>query len=195
LRTLALALEAGTPPEGEVEVGLVAVQLRPRSRFIDRWSIIGNWPCPKDGGWGAAHEPETSQDLGTVYKLPQGGEARWREHRGERVGLGGGDWLVAYGLTYVHSAEEKTVACFIGKDDGLKIWLNGEVAYDENTWSHAWPDQFFCRLKLQRGWNQLLVKCANWSGAWGFALRPADPDRQLRFARAPEAAGGGSRPR
>ena len=25
-----------------------------------------------------------------------------------------------------------------------------------------------------------------WRGAWGFALRPGDPDRKLRFARSPE---------
>ncbi|MBI4603770.1 MAG: DUF2961 domain-containing protein [Planctomycetes bacterium] len=176
---------AAAPAGGaaELSVGLVAVQLRPRSRFIDSWSVIGNWPCPKDGGWAAAHEPEVSQDLTAVHVLPGGGEARWREHTGGHVGLSGGDWLVAYGLAYVHSPDARTVACFIGKDDALKIWLNGEVAFDQNTWSHATHDQFYCTLKLRPGWNKVLVKCGNWSGGWGFALRLGDPDGKLRFAR------------
>lgn len=180
---LELRGKAGTE---DLAVGLVAVQLRPRSRFIDQWSVIGNWPCPKDGGWERSHEPETSQVLGRTYALPDGREARWREHKGEQVGLGGGDWLVAYGLTYIHSPDERTIACFIAKDDGLKIWCNDAVAFDQYTWSHAWPDQFYCTLKLRAGWNKILVKCANHGGAWAFALRPADPDRKLRFARTPE---------
>jgi hypothetical protein len=171
--------------------GLVAVQLRPHSRFIDRWSVVGNWPCPKEGGWEKAYEPERTQDLKAAYTLANGQEARWREVQAEQVGLGGGDWLVAYGLTYIHSPDERTVACFIAKDDGLKIWLNGEVVFDQNTWSHAWHDQFFCTFPLKQGWNKVLVKCVNWNGAWAFGLRPSDPQRQLRFARQPESPPGG----
>jgi hypothetical protein len=183
--TLKLAAPAGGQA-ADLAIGLVAVQLRPTSRFINHWSVIGNWPCPKEGGWQQTHEPEKNQDLAAVCRLPQGGEARWREVKNERVGLGGGDWLVAYGLTYVHSPDDRSVAIFITKDDGLKLWVNDEVAFDQNTWSHAWADQFFCTAKLKKGWNKVLVKCANWGGAWAFALRVSDPDKTLKFARSPE---------
>ena len=78
------------------------------------------------------------------------------------------------------------MACFIAKDDALKIWVNDAVAFDQNTWSHGWPDQFFCTFCLKPGWNQVLVKSGNWNGGWAFALRPGDPDRALRFAQKPE---------
>ena len=39
---------------------------------MDAWSVVGNWPCPKEGGWEKAWEPETNQDLDAVYKLPDG---------------------------------------------------------------------------------------------------------------------------
>jgi len=192
-----LALKLVKPAEGtaakpaeegatDLAVGLVAVQLRPSSLRINQWSVIGNWPCPKDTGWQQPHEPEKNQDLSAVYRLPQGGEARWREVKSQHVGLGGGDWLVAYGLTYIFSPDDRAVALFIAKDDGLKVWVNDEVVFDLNAWSHATPDQFFCTAKLKKGWNKTLVKCANWSGGWGFALRPGDPDMKLRFARSPE---------
>jgi len=111
---------------------------------------------------------------------------RWKEVKGGTVGLGGGDWRVAYGLTHVWSPDERSAALFIGKDDGLKVWVNGDVILDRNTWSHAIPDSFFTTMKLRSGWNKVLVKCANWSGGWAFMLRPGDPDRELRFARKPE---------
>ncbi len=174
--------------EGNLAVGIVAVQLKPHSRIIDQWSIAGNWPCPKEGGWEKAYPPEESPDLNATYKLPDGREVGWRkyEFQGDRVWLGGGDWQVAYGLSYIYSPDARTVVFFIGKDDGLKIWCNGQVAYDQNTWSHSWPDQFFTKLQLKPGWNQVLVKCFNWSGAWAFTIRPSDPEGELRFARAPE---------
>lgn len=193
LKLAAPPTAAGAKPSGDsadggaaLAVGVIAVQLRPGSRFVNQWSVVGNWPCPKDGGWQKSYEPEKNQDLSAVYRLPQGGEARWREVQREHVGLAGGDWLVAYGLTYIHSPDDRSVALFVTKDDGMKVWVNDEVVFDQNTWSHAWPDQFFCTAKLRKGWNKVLVKCANWSGGWGFALRPGDPDRRLKFARSPE---------
>jgi hypothetical protein len=190
LRPLVEAAREESPGEvgadGPPCVGLVAVQLKPHSRFIETWSLVGNWPCPREGGWEKAYGPERSQDLSATYELPGGGTARWREHSGDRVWLAGGDWLVAYGLTYILSPDDRVVACFIGKDDGLKIWLNDKVAFDRYTWSHSTPDQFHATFRLKKGWNRVLVKCGNWSGAWGFALRPGDPDRELRFARQPD---------
>jgi hypothetical protein len=183
---LTLEMRGGPAGTKDLALGLVSVQLKPHSRFIDRWSVVGNWPCPRDGGWAKAWGPEESQDLAAAYPVPGGQDARWREHQGEGVGLGGGDYLVAYGLTYIHSPDDRAIACFIGKDDGLKVWVNNEVAFDQNTWSHATPDQFYCGMKLKAGWNKVLVKCANLNGGWGFSLRPSDPDRKLRFARQPE---------
>ena len=77
------------------------------------------------------------------------------------------------------------MALFVTKDDGLRIWVNDAVVFDLNTWSQAWPDQFYTTAKLKNGWNKVLVKCSNWNGAWAFALRPGDPDRKLKFARQP----------
>lgn len=187
--TLTLKLAKSKAAAGAAErlsVGLVAVQLRPHSRSIDQWSVVGNWPCPKEEGWKHSNPPEKSQDLSAVHRLPDGREARWRAVQGDFVGLAGGGWLVAYGLTYVHSPDDRTIALFITKDDGLKLWVNDEVTFDRNTWSHPWRDRFFCKAKLKPGWNKVLVKCVNHIGGWGFALRPGDPDGELKFARQPE---------
>lgn len=175
---------SGAAPERSA-VGLVALQLRPRSRFIDAWSTVGSWPCPKEGGWETAHPPEERPEPGATYRLPDGSEVGWKPFEGDRVWLGGGDWRVAYGLTYVWSPDDRTVGCFIGKDDGLKLWVGDDVVFDQFTWSHSTPDQFHATARLKKGWNRVLVKCANWFGSWGFAVRIGAPDGELRFARAP----------
>ncbi len=179
------APEAGAEAR-ETSIGLVAVQLRPHSRFVDAWSTVGNWPCPKEGGWEVAHPPELHPDPEATYRLPDGAEVRWKPYEGDRVWLGGGDWLVAYGLTYVWSPDDREVGCFIGKDDGLKLWVGEDVVFDQYTWSHSTPDQFHSSARLKRGWNRVLVKCANFNGAWGFAVRFGDPEGELRYARRPE---------
>ncbi len=88
-------------------------------------------------------------------------------------------------VTYVYSPTDRDTAFFLAKDDGLKVWVNDRVVFDQNTWSHGYVDQFFCQAHLNKGWNKVLVKCANWNGAWAFAVRPGDPKRELRFSRQP----------
>jgi hypothetical protein len=166
-------------------VGLVALQLRPTSRLIGTWSKIGTWPCPKDGGWDKVHPPEMEQDLKATYDVADRGRLRWEPVKATHVSFSG-DWNVGYGLTYVWSPDERSVGCFIGKDDALKVWVNDQVVYDLWGWSHLIPDSFHCTIKLKKGWNKLLVKNANWTGGFGFCIRLGDPDKELKYARQPE---------
>jgi len=165
-------------------IGFVALQLRPTSPLIDKWSVIGTWPCPKDGGWALAHPPETDQDLQATYEVPGRGKLTWKPANATHVHFSG-DWNVGYGLTYVWSPDERTVGFFLGKDDALKVWVNDQVVFDLNAWSHLVPDSFFSSARLKKGWNKLLVKNANWYGGFGYCVRLGDPDGVLKYARNP----------
>src|SRR5262249_42893479 len=156
--------------------GLVAVQLKPTSPLIKTWSVIGTWPCPKEGGWQMVHPPEKEQKLDAVYEVKGKGKLTWKAIEKDVVHFGG-DWCVAYGLTYVWSPDDRTVGCFLGKDDALKVWINDKVVYDVWGWSHLIPDSYFCSMPLRKGWNKLLVKNANWFGGFGYCVRLGDPDR------------------
>jgi hypothetical protein len=182
---LRLTVTGKAESAGAAHVGLVAVQLQPTSPLITTWSKIGTWPCPKEGGWDKAHPPETEQDLKAVYDVPGRGKLRWEAVNAEHVHFAG-DWNVGYGLTYVWSPDDRTVGCFLGKDDALKVWINGEVVYDLWGWSHLIPDSFYCAMPLKKGWNKLLVKNANWGGGFGYCVRLGDPDRVLKYARQTE---------
>jgi hypothetical protein len=164
--------------------GFVAMQLKPTSPLINTWSTIGNWPCPKEGGWDMVNPPEKEQKLDAVYEV-KGKKLTWKPITKDVVHFAG-DWSVAYGLTYVWSPDDRTVGCFLGKDDALKVWINDKVVYDLWGWSHLIPDSYYCSMPLKKGWNKLLVKNANWSGGFGYSVRLGDPDRVLKYAREPK---------
>jgi hypothetical protein len=124
-------------------------------------------------------------DTSAVYDVPGRGSLRWRSVDAEAVHFQG-DWSVGYGLCYVWSPDDRTVGCFLGKDDALEVWVNDDVVFDKWAWSHLVPDSFFCTAKLRKGWNKLLVKNANWTGGFGYCVRLGDPDRVLKYARQPQ---------
>jgi hypothetical protein len=166
-------------------LALVAVQLRPTSPMVRTWSSIGTWPCPRQGGWKVPHPPETEQDLEATYEVPGQGKLAWKAVDSETVPFAG-DYRVGYGLTYVWSPDERKAACFLGRDDSLKVWVNDAVVFDVWGFSHMIPDSSFCAVKLRKGWNKVLVKNANWSGGFGYCVRFGDPDRVLKYARKPD---------
>lgn len=182
---LQLTITGKNPDASAAHLGFVALQLQPTSALIKTWNVIGTWPCPKDGGWAKVNPPETDQDLKAGYEVPGRDKLNWKPVDAERVHFGG-DWSVAYGLTYVWSPDERTVGCFLGKDDALKVWVNDRVVFDLWGWSHLIPDSFFCSVSLKKGWNKLLIKNANWTGGFGYCVRIGDPDKVLKFARRAE---------
>ena len=66
----------------------------------------------------------------------QGKKLTWRPSSGENlhISLGTEGGRSSYALSSVWSPDDRTVACFLGRDDGLKVWINGSLVFNE--WSH-----------------------------------------------------------
>ena len=87
------------------------------------------------------------------------------------------EWCAAYAYTEWHEVHGRETALRCGSDDGIRLWLNGEMvhqndaglgrAYDRNS------DTVTIRLKP--GINRLLVKVANYTGGWGFGVHIPQP--------------------
>ncbi len=58
----------------------------------------------------------------------------------------------------------------IGADDGLRLWLNGELLVDENKEQALDPQAYRRVLKLKKGVNHLLVKVSQGNGEWQFQM-------------------------
>ncbi len=152
-----------------------------RGDFIDRWAVLGAFdrdvdkhpidvktvrPSPGDAGpngsgtqWAAADRPVL--DLDGMFD--------------------GKNEAMIYANTYVYSDRPRTVVLRIDTNDHNRVWVNGKLVHDDITGAtgsrgfHDSTDQVEIRLEL--GWNQLLVQVDNWQTTWAMSAQIADrPD-------------------
>lgn len=82
-----------------------------------------------------------------------------------------GNDRVAYIKTRVQSPKQQEVQLQIGSDDGVKVWLNGQLVHQNNTSRADTPGQDKVKVTLKEGWNDLLMKICNGGGDWGACAR------------------------
>ncbi len=130
----------------------------------------------------------------------------------ERIESGDGDWRpapqvvdgqintfknetgVVYLFRTIEASKPRILHVGLGSDDGVRVWLNGELVHDNPAARGAALDQDLFDLALHEGTNELLVKVANYGGAFGFAFRRLGedpPDLPLEIALVLERDPGG----
>lgn len=90
--------------------------------------------------------------------------------------FGSGDHCAAYLWTRIWSPEEQDARLELGSDDAIKAWFNGKLVHANYTHRGVSPRQDIVNVKLQKGWNELLLKVVNHEGGWGFCCRVRKPD-------------------
>ena len=90
--------------------------------------------------------------------------------------LGSGDDLAGHARTRVWSPAAQDARLELGSDDGIKVWLNGKVVHANYTNRGCAPRQDVVKVRLQEGWNDLLLKIVNRGGGWAFACRIRQAD-------------------
>jgi hypothetical protein len=87
------------------------------------------------------------------------------------------DYCVGYAWTEIEVTNDLQAWLGIGSDDGMKIWLNGELVSDR--WKHnvSHLDDDVVPLKLKAGKNHLLLKVQNKTRDWSFIARLRYRDR------------------
>ena len=88
----------------------------------------------------------------------------------------GGNERAAYLKTEIGSPKAQDAVLELGSDDGVKVWLNGQVVHENNTTRACAPGQDKVKIRLKQGANPLLVKVAQGGGEWSVIarLRAAD---------------------
>jgi CubicO group peptidase (beta-lactamase class C family) len=59
----------------------------------------------------------------------------------------------------------------IGSDDGVKIWLNGELVHQNWVGRAVNPDDDLVALNMNKGTNRLIIKVQDMEYGWGFCCR------------------------
>lgn len=166
-----------------------------RLNFITEWQIAGPY---RQAGKNYAElfdivfPPETAGAQKASWQeasMSDNSESPWEV---DLLAMFGGTEEVAYGRTSVHSDSEKTAWLLVSSDDGVKVWLNGEVVHENNTsraLAHA-PDRV--KITLKPGWNSLMLKVTQNNQGWGFGARLTDangaPLSGLQFGASPAQA-------
>jgi rhomboid protease GluP len=156
------------------------------------WSIIGPFDNPDGKGLGVAYPPEELIDLSASYP-GKVGHVTWRKAEDGRMDgklnftqlPEPHGWVVAYALIEVMSPEEREVQLRLGSDDGVKVWLNGEVVWTKEILRGLDLDDDIVSVKLRPEANRLLLKVAQGTGEWELIFRITDetgePFRDLQY--------------
>jgi HEAT repeat protein len=88
----------------------------------------------------------------------------------------GGDQRCAYARTYVWSGAKQPALLEIGSDDGVKVWLNGQVVHESNVFRGMAAAQDKATVTLRAGVNTLMLKISQAAGGWGFVCGVRAPD-------------------
>jgi hypothetical protein len=78
---------------------------------------------------------------------------------------------IAYLWAQIDMPEEMTGTLGIGSDDGVKVWLNGELLHENWLYRGVVADNDRVPVTFKKGKNQLVLKIQNAMGPWGFCCR------------------------
>jgi HEAT repeat protein len=118
--------------------------------------------------------PEKPEAKDVKWQPLKGGVGDW--HISLDGALGTHEHAAAYARTRVWAPAEREARLELGSDDAIKAWLNGKLVHANYVNRSAAPRQDVVKVKLQAGWNDLLLKVVNHSGGWGYCCRLRQPD-------------------
>jgi len=165
------------PTKQAIEAALK--QLQDSIDYISDWMVAG--PFQQNGKdyvalFDIVFPPETETAKGVDWKpLPAGADPK-RPFVMDLFKTFGGQQCVAYARTWIESDKEQPMRLELGSDDGVKVWLNDKQVYALNTARALTPGSDKVDLKLNAGWNMLLLKITQNNLGWEFCARLVNPD-------------------
>ncbi len=147
--------------------------------YLVAWQVSG--PYTKDVQANelidAAFPPEQEGQQAQWQAMPAGATpaSPWLIEP-DKVATLAGDKRVAYLRTKIWSPKEQKARLEVGSDDGVKVWLNGQVVHANNAERAVQPGEDKVDVTLKEGANSVLVKLVQNAGQWAMCLRFRAPD-------------------
>lgn len=152
----------------------------PTSAYIDNWLMNGFYSNSTktsilttdylNGEAKVAPRDGTKMSNGSTWYLLEN-----TGHLIDMAGQFGAPTMCAgYAFAYVYSPTAQAVNILMGSDDGIKVWLNGQVVWTDNAFRTCVDGQDSTAVNLTAGWNRLLVKVSQSTSGWQFILKICD---------------------
>ena len=153
-------------------------ELAAKLGFVKQWAIVGPVPWRIADGFTKNLIGEPKLDLKGSY-AGMGGNVSWKpivtDDLSGMVNLAGTlgmvDAAAAFAYTQIEVSQDMEIVVHGGSDDGLKIWVNGEVVSEQDVDRPFKVDSDNAPAKLKAGKNDLLVMISQRAGGWSFGIR------------------------
>jgi len=147
--------------------------------YIVVWQVSGPYTKDVQAGelFDAPFAPEQEGQEAQWKAMPVGTtpESPWLIEPDKVEGLKG-DNRVAYFRTRLSSPKEQKARIELGSDDGVKVWINGQLVHQNNAERPVQPGQDKADVTLKEGVNLVLVKLTQGGGQWAMCVRFRSPD-------------------
>ena len=140
----------------------------PSPEKLGVWQVIGPFAAADfKTAYGEAFAPEKEIDLKKTYEdLKWTPQPDWKD--GQVHNTLTGENSANYLYRTIEVATNIPLEISLGRDDAIKVWLNGKSVLAKEVTGGAAADQDKITLQLNAGSNDLLVKIVNASGPSGF---------------------------
>jgi CubicO group peptidase (beta-lactamase class C family) len=91
------------------------------------------------------------------------------------------EYAYVYATAQIVMSEESRVLLGVGSDDGIKIWVNGELVHKYWIGRPTRIDEDLVQVVLKRGSNSILMKVQNQQYDWSFVCRRLGPSSFSRL--------------
>lgn len=153
-------------------------ELTRRLGFVTSWLLVGPFPWSMSDGFTETPVGEPAVDPSATYRVGDR-EISWRRHETQDPAgffdltavFGAQSNATAYGLAEIVLPEDTDAVVRLGTDDGVKLWVNGQPAHENNVDRPSTLDQDLVPVRLQRGPNVILIQVTQIAGGWNFCLR------------------------
>lgn len=144
--------------------------------YVMAWEVSGPHSKPFADTFDTAFGPEKTGAEDVLWKtlpISRIGNRPWMFDLQATLG---GQRKAGYVRTWVYSDREQAARIEFGTDDGNKLWFNDKLVHADRAGGSAVPGEHKVAVKLQKGWNAILLKVTQDTGPWQFCLAVRKPD-------------------
>ncbi len=151
--------------------------------YATDWWVVGPYPDDLKESYPPESDPDPARPVAGPAVAGELRRAllRWQTVPRDAQGFvdfgalfGRAEHISAYALLRVYCPDEQTAAVLLGADDHVRLWLNGALVHEKRGAREAAPDEDGVPVTLRAGWNTLLAKVVNVTGAHALYLRLSD---------------------
>jgi hypothetical protein len=155
--------------------------------YLDTWYVIGPWENDSKLDYSVTHPPEFGIDFDAQYRDGKFADTsghpdkvlKWEFYQSDQVRnqplrVHGAATYYAYTDVWFEQARDMLIA--VASDDAARVWLNGEVIWEDLGQSGWQMGEGYRRVHFRQGINELLVRMENGPGrcVWSVVLCPPE---------------------